>query len=522
MADEPHTELYKDVNALRHPKQEPEDPDAALHEKLKEHSIFTAIVRSKVQEIATLGVIVLNALFIGYDTDYSARWSRPEGLYNQGSRWGFPFMENFFCIYFTLEVLIRFMAYKVKSDGMWDPWFVFDSTLVLIMVLETWVLEVVGSSKLPIDMDMLRLLRLLRITRMGKLMRFFPELAIIVKGMVAAVRSVGCTAILLILVMYVFSIIFTDAYHQGLVDDADVPGDTTAYFFGSMGKSMRHLFIFGTILDDITRCCNTIRGGEKVQIMMTAFIVFVLVSSFTMLNMLIGILCEVVTATSDGERSRATEEHIRSSIANLFEKMDEDQNGTICRKEFLMMKDDREVCEALEDLDVEAKHFDMYADLMFSPPEEGAEAPVMNLDSTINMIMRLRPGSKVSALDFASFQQGVFKNHSAIKQQINRIEKMVSKVVKYDPEEDQEARQEGENRESTGMGDEEISMLQLEQFTNEQILGELQKRVGMDVSLPGCLDPSLGTEKMVEAFETLCVPQPETDGEAWSKTSYTC
>merc|ERR1719162_1742937 len=109
---------------------------------------------------------------------------------------------------------------------------------------------------------MLRLVRLVRIACMGKLMRFFPELAIIVKGMVAAVRSVGCTAILLVLVMYVFSIIFTDAFHQGKIadDDEDIP--EIAVLFGSMGKSMRHLFIMGTILDDITACTNTIRTSE--------------------------------------------------------------------------------------------------------------------------------------------------------------------------------------------------------------------------------------------------------------------
>ena len=38
------------------------------------------------------------------------------------------------------EVWVRFMAYKVKSDGLWDPWFVFDSTLV------SW-LEFVSSAR---------------------------------------------------------------------------------------------------------------------------------------------------------------------------------------------------------------------------------------------------------------------------------------------------------------------------------------------------------------------------------------
>jgi hypothetical protein len=346
--------------------------------------------------------------------------------------------------------------------------------------------------------------------------------------MVAAVRSVGCTAILLIGVIYVFAIIFTDAYHQGkLTEEEAVDSDGPEALFGSMGKSMRHLFIMGTILDDMTACTNTIRSSEKSLSMMSAFIVFVLVSSFTMLNMLIGILCEVVTATSDGERAAATEARIRESIGGLFKAMDEDGNGNISRKEFMTMRDDKGVRDALKDLEVEEKHFDMYADLMFAPPEDGAPQPVMNLENTINMIMRLRPGTKVSALDFASFQQEVFTNHAFIKQQINRVDRMITKVVPYDPEDDEDympPNSDDEGEEGDDDGKPALTMEQLAKFTSEDILYELHKRIGMQaLQQVKETDPALNTERMQEAFEALCTPQQrETDREAWLKDTYTC
>jgi len=186
-------------------------------------------------------------------------------------------------------------------------------------------------------------------------------------------------------------------------------------------------------------------------------------------------------------------------------------------------------------LEVQAKHFDMYAELMFQEPEDGQPVPVMNMENTVNMIMRLRPGSKVSALDFASFQQAVFKNHSYIKSQITRIDKMMARVVPYDPEDDLDEQHQrprtpdveakqglGSTKEPKGADIAQMSMTTLSTYAQEDILAELQKRRGMNVSLPGNLDPSLNTSKMVEAFETLCVPQPETDGEAWSKETYTC
>merc|ERR1719345_454462 len=105
------------------------------------------------------------------------------------------------------------------------------------MVVETWVLAFIGPIAALKQVSILRLLRLTRLFRMAKLMRYFPELQLIVKGMLAAVRSVGCATILLLLVLYVFAIIFTNEYHQGHVadDDPDIP--EISMLFGSLGKS---------------------------------------------------------------------------------------------------------------------------------------------------------------------------------------------------------------------------------------------------------------------------------------------
>merc|ERR1719498_194144 len=98
----------------------------------------------------------------------------------------------------------------------------------------------------------------------------------------------------------------------------------------------------GTILDDITLCCNYIRSSGKMS-MLAAFIMFVLISSFTMVNMLIGILCEVVCATADGERSKNTDSKVREAITDLFQRIDKDGNGEITRHEFVEMRRDKNV-----------------------------------------------------------------------------------------------------------------------------------------------------------------------------------
>jgi hypothetical protein len=468
----PQGALFNSINDLRDGGQE-KDQDAIDREKIND-TVFGHIAKSKKFEYTTLAIIVVNALFIGYDADFSARWAKPENLYDctgfaPGSCYQFIFMENLFAVYFTAEVVIRFFSYKRKGDMCTDLWFIFDSVLVMFMVIETWILPIVGASGPLAQLSVLRLLRLLRITRMAKLMRFFPELQIIVKGMLAAVRSVICTAILLILILYVFSILFTSEFHQGDLPDDECTGAQA--LFGTMGKSMRHLFIMGTILDDITLCCNSIRSSNKMVPMMTAFVMFVLISSFTMLNMLIGILCEVVCATGEGERNKNTECHVKEAITELFMTMDRNNDGEISREEFLKFKDSRKVMKALKELEVEAKHFGMYAQLLFMPEEAGGPPPKLDFNKVLSMILRLRPGTKVSALDFASFQMSVYRNHDSLKKNISNIEKMASVLTGQDlsalpPAKTPDAK--------IGVS----TLPALEQAPEQDILAELQRRIG--------------------------------------------
>ena len=57
---------------------------------------------------------------------------------SESSLWRrFQYGENFFCIYFTFEVMIRFMSFKNKRNCIKDNWFNFDTCLVSLMTIET-------------------------------------------------------------------------------------------------------------------------------------------------------------------------------------------------------------------------------------------------------------------------------------------------------------------------------------------------------------------------------------------------
>lgn len=414
--------LFKEVNNLRNQKPKGDDDEA---DKWAD-SFFGRLAANKKFEGLTFFFIGFNSLYIGYDADYSSTTGKPDALYAADMPIGFKIMENIFCVYFTGEVVVRLIGFKSKKSCFTDKWFVFDSILVIMMLLETWIFPIFGLSGSLNQLSVLRLLRLLRISRMARLMKKVPELMIIIKGLIASFRSVSCTAILQVLILYVWSILFVSEYHEyGADDESEI-----ASYFGTMGKSMFSLFIYGTVLDDVTACTDAIRGTEN-MFMLSLFIVFILISSFTILNMLIGILCEVVSATAESETTKAVETCAKEAITTLFNKLDVDGSGTITQEEFMHMRDDETVRQALEEMDIYESHFMRYCELLFQDKkaQTPGKPPAIDFEALITMILRLSPGNHISALDFSLLQASIDRSQEALRDRVLGINSLIAAAM---------------------------------------------------------------------------------------------
>jgi voltage-gated sodium channel len=505
--------LFAEVNELRKKKkEEPIDENA----KYKDNVIGRTAGANWFQSV-TFFFIILNALYIGFDADYTARNDKPADLYSAETPWGFIFMENLFCTYFTVEVMIRFAAYKRKRDSLTDWWFVFDGTLVTLMVLETWLFPIFDLGSELSKFSVLRLLRLLRITRVARLMKKVPELMIIVKGIGASARSVLSVSVLQILIVYVWSILFVTEYHEkaateeGSLDPAGLDGDPGAgcvhYYFGSMSKSIFSLFVFGTILDDVTQVTDCIRqhgkdSNESYAMMLILFILFILVSSFTLLNMLIGILVEVVQATADREKTQAVEDQVKESMTSLFDSLDVDGNGLVSEEEFMNMRDNESVSQALEDMDISDSHFNKYCEIFFQEANDTGGPPVkLSFETVINMVLRLAPGNNVNALDFSLLQASIDNTQESLKERIANLHSMILALNKTSSN----SRPQGKNLLSVEPAwGEDQSMRQLGQGDLpppqplSDTMGNTPSMMSMEMSQYGAMVPRPGTAGTAE------------------------
>jgi hypothetical protein len=333
--------------------------------KYRNVGVLSRIAKSSLFDNGTLAIISINAGWIGLNTD--VRFNNAEDLATA------PFFvqvgENAFCIYFTAEVIIRWFAYKYKLQGFCDGWLMFDSFLVFFMVAETWVMPILIPGTDGAGLSVLRLLRLARLTRMARLMRRVPELLTLLKGMVAAVRSVSSALLLLLLITYVFSIVFATV----------LGGEPTYYeYWGTIPHAMYTLGIIGAVGDDSTAFMyDPEAGGADIwhehPPMLWVFLAYFFLANFTVLNMLIGILCDVISDTQASEKMKAKAREVEEKISLVYDSIDTDGSGKISAHEFDMIKNLDEVQEALSDLGILPNQFIALRDTLFNVEEEGEE-----------------------------------------------------------------------------------------------------------------------------------------------------
>lgn len=283
------------------------------------------------------------------------------------------------------------MSFKKKSNGLKDGWFCFDSILVFMMVMETWVLLIImalaGGGESPIGgTSILRLFRLLRLSRLTRMLRSLPELMILIKGMVTAMKSVSYVMALLVLITYVFAIAFTQ-----LAVGTESIGDD---FFANIAHSMYTLLVYATLLDNLADFTDALRF--EMWPLLVLGLIYISLAALTVMNMLIGVLCEVVSAVADSERDDIRTENLCKQMQAVVSSLDCDNNGLLSYKEFTEIMQKPDALMALEDVGVSPIGIVDFAELFFF---EDGKPKELTFEEFMEEIIKLRESNSATVKD---------------------------------------------------------------------------------------------------------------------------
>jgi len=372
-------------------------PKYSVVDFYKDHGFAPQLATSPIFEHVTLGIIAVNAVWIAVDTDFNS-----SSILLQAHP-VFIVVDNLFCGFFSFEWLVRFASFRRKRDGLKDAWFTFDSVLVAMMVLETWVMTLItlittgaggaGMGNTGI-LRMARLLRLSRMARMARLLRAMPELMILIKGMLAATRSVFFTLCLLVIIMYIFAIAMTQ-----LTEDTSVGNR----HFSTVGGSMYSLLLYGTLLDDIGVMSRDL--GSEAAYLSVIFFGFVLLAALTVMNMLIGVLCEVVSAVAATEREEMLVGYVNGRLRSVVAILDMDGDNQISKREFVQILENSDAVRCLQEVGVDVVGLIDFADYIFEDEDAVDVDKQLTFSQFMDVVLQLRGTNNATVKDVVDLRK---------------------------------------------------------------------------------------------------------------------
>lgn len=232
-----------------------------------------ALVASRWFDPLMLAVIVVNAVVLGLETYDDIDESIGNAL---------EVADGVILGVFVVELLIRLAAYgRRPQDFFKNGWNVFDFVVIVASV----------APGLRENATLLRVLRLLRIVRA---VRLLPDLRVLVVAVGRSLPGVASLAALTVLLLYVYGMVGWAIFH-----------DHAPEYFGDLGQSMITMFVLLT-LENLPTYIEVGQGLSDWTLLF--FVSYVLLASFLIFNLFIGIVINSMEQAREIELHRAETE----------------------------------------------------------------------------------------------------------------------------------------------------------------------------------------------------------------------
>ncbi|MEQ8823078.1 MAG: ion transporter [Filomicrobium sp.] len=269
---------------------------AAAAKTLSDRTRLKAILESNQFVWFITGLILLNAVTLGLETSATMRASMGSLLYT---------IDFLVLLIFTLELAAKFYAYRF--DFFKSGWNWFD----LVIVTISWV---------PAS-DGLAVLRAFRILRVLRLLSVVPQMRRVIGAIGHSIPGMISVIGVLCLVFYISAVLATKLFGQH-------PDPRMQEWFGNIWASAYTLFQIMTLE---SWSMGIVRPTmELFPYSWLFFVPFIIVTSFAVLNLFIGIIVDAMQtahATEEAELAPGEQHATRSDIEALQKQLASLQNA---------------------------------------------------------------------------------------------------------------------------------------------------------------------------------------------------
>lgn len=244
-------------------------------------SIFWRIRSNKIFELFVVFIIIFSALVIGART-----YDMPVGMITAVS-----YLDIFITGFFLIEIIIRFLGEENKKDFFKSGWNIFDSLIVVM-------------SLVPIENSDLALVgRLIRIFRVLRMVAIIPELRMLINSLLKAMPQLGYVLLLMFIIFYIYAAVGATFF-----------AEINPVLWGDVSISLLTLFRVMTFEDWTDVMYETM---AVYPLSWTYYLTFIFLTAFAFLNMVIGIVVNVLEDEHAAERKRQDEEEGKKTLDDL-------------------------------------------------------------------------------------------------------------------------------------------------------------------------------------------------------------
>ena len=228
-----------------------------------------SIINSERFQFFIVGVIIINAISLGLYTFANVEESIGPTL---------VLIDEICLAIYVVELIIRILSYgRHPADFFKSGWNVFDFV-------------VIGSVFIPGLAQQTAILRVLRVLRIARLLRYMPDLQILARGLLRALRPLSGLLFLTILLLFLYGMAGWAFFHNVEPEN-----------WKNIGRSMLTLFTVLTLegWPDIMYPLLDLSPWVAVY-----FISFVLIATFIVFNMVIGVILNSLDSAHKAENAR--------------------------------------------------------------------------------------------------------------------------------------------------------------------------------------------------------------------------
>eukprot|EP00927_Polykrikos_kofoidii_P076999 TRINITY_DN73998_c0_g1_i1.p1 TRINITY_DN73998_c0_g1~~TRINITY_DN73998_c0_g1_i1.p1 ORF type:complete len:860 (-),score=120.17 TRINITY_DN73998_c0_g1_i1:81-2570(-) len=367
-------------------------------------------------------VIMVNAAFIGIQTNHTAKTLSPEPPF------GIEAMELPFAVWFTTELALRVYVEKL---AFFSPrirgwiWNWFDFGVVSAQLLEIAVDQIAKNSSFDASnfrlLRILRVLRLVRILRVVRVLHLISELRVIVSSIIGSLQSLGWTCVLLLLMIYIVAVFFTQSISQHLMEKREEGRSFTE------GEEKLTLY-FSSLLRAILSLWQAMSGGldwDEVAgplfsdvsafhgLCFASYIAFALLA---LMNVVTGVFVQTALLSAQNEEDA----FMTDQIVSMF-KMSERKDMTICLEE--IEESLHNPSTAKDWLSIGVGEAD--ARYLFRLLDTDGSGRV-SFEEFLGGALRLNGSAK--AVDLLTVMQETRKTHEALFESLDKVQKAISSV----------------------------------------------------------------------------------------------